>query len=535
MTTVNVPESVKSALQSAADMAEGAFSTTLPGLAHTFHHDHQRQPADPSHRNANPEGEHTRKSTAPKDLGEFMVTQLEGKIDNDRLAKQFPTREGMWHGFIDWENNPDKKKQAAEILEGYTWTPIPEFQLKPLPSTNPILIGHRWKEYHMALGPHLRDVPEESWKIFKEEKRQNMLVVLDFPMNCEPQRDDLMKSHITPNDIHFVRNHGGIPTITNLDKYSIQIGGLVRNPGELLFKDLIDPSKFPQEKMNITLQCSGTRRMEQIALYPGEGDDATSVPYRKVKHEEALLAYEMNGVPLPRIHGGPLRLVVPGVIGARCTKWVTNLNLLPEPSMGPVQRQEYLYYPQQVGKHNVTPDKGFSIQDMPVSSAILSPKDKEVVVHDGYVHCEGWAYSGGGQWVERVEVSIDGGFLWHEVPFENMSPKHYYTMRLWKLNLPVPVEGWVELVVRAWNSAINTQPTIIRNAWNWTLHVTSSAHRVPIYSVNRSLSETAARLRLLEGVGQSIEPITFPIEVPVQSEEEYRAALAKKGPREPLD
>lgn len=64
-------------------------------------------------------------------------------------------------------------------------------------------------EYHMALGPHLRDMPEESWKIFKQEKRDNMvsglylqpitrlllilvphgqLVVLDFPMNCEPQR-----------------------------------------------------------------------------------------------------------------------------------------------------------------------------------------------------------------------------------------------------------------------------------------------------------------------------------------------------------
>jgi sulfite oxidase len=81
-----------------------------------------------------------------------------------------------------------------------------------------------------------------------------------------------MKSHITPNDIHFVRNHGGIPTIADLDNYSIKIGGLVKNPGQLLFNDLKDPNKFPQVEMTITLQCSGTRRIEQINLYPGEGD-----------------------------------------------------------------------------------------------------------------------------------------------------------------------------------------------------------------------------------------------------------------------
>lgn len=61
----------------------------------------------------------------------------------------------------------------------------------------------------------------------------------------------------------------------------------------------------------------------------------------------------------------------------------------------------------QVGKQNATPDKGFSIQDMPVSSAILSPKDKEVIVHDGFIHCEGyvlnWKY-----YSAVAELATDG-------------------------------------------------------------------------------------------------------------------------------
>ena len=61
-----------------------------------------------------------------------------------------------------------------------------------------------------------------------------------------------------------------------------------------------------------------------------------------------LLAYEMNGQPLPKIHGYPLRVVVAGYIGARSAKWVYRINALEEPSMGPVQRQEYLYYTSQV-------------------------------------------------------------------------------------------------------------------------------------------------------------------------------------------
>lgn len=86
---------------------------------------------------------------------------------------------------------------------------------------------------------------------------------------------------------------------------------------------------------------------------------AVSVPYRKVRaNEEVLLAWEMNGKPLPKIHGFPLRAVVTGYIGARSTKWLYKINAIAEPSLAPVQAQEYLYFTQQV-----RPFERFSVQD----------------------------------------------------------------------------------------------------------------------------------------------------------------------------
>lgn len=82
---------------------------------------------------------------------------------------------------------------------------------------------------------------------------------------------------------------------------------------------------------------------------------AVSVPYRKVRlDEEVILAWSMNGEPLPKMHGFPLRVVVAGYIGARSCKWVYRINALEEPSMGPVQRQEYLYYTPQVSRGSMT-------------------------------------------------------------------------------------------------------------------------------------------------------------------------------------
>ncbi|PBK93131.1 molybdopterin binding oxidoreductase [Armillaria gallica] len=281
----------------------------------------------------------------------------------------------------------EKYSITSHILQAHQseFTPIPEFQLEPLPKTNPVLIGYRWKEYHELLGLKSMDF---RWETVVKEK-PDLTHLLDFPGIRIPDIDE--------------------------DAFELEIGGLVNNPVKLTMKDLKDPSKFPQTEVTVTLQCTRTRRIEQINQYLGDGDElinapwgesaigtavyrgvplkkvskkacggvlpecqylefigadtyfkyknnvfnyAVSVPWKKVRQNgEVLLAWEMNGEPLPKSHGYPLRLVVTGYIGARSCKWVYRINALAEPSMGPVQSQEHLYFTAQNAKYS----NGFSI------------------------------------------------------------------------------------------------------------------------------------------------------------------------------
>lgn len=257
-----------------------------------------------------------------------------------------------------------------------------------------------------------------------------------------------------------------------------------------------------------------------------------SAPWSKVKNDEILLAWEMNGEQLPKIHGYPLRTVVFGYIGARSCKWLYRVKCIRHPSRAPVQSQEYLYFNGQVGKHNQAYTRGIQIQEMPVSSAIMEPLHKQVVVHNGKISVKGWAYSGGGRWPERVEVSSDGGFIWYDVPPKQMSKKHKFAWRTWHIDIPVDAEGWLELVVRCWDNSLNTQPTFVRTAWNWGLHVTSSCHRVKIFSINKSHIDTKARLDEFEQRGIPLIPITRPTPFKVQTPEEYEAYWAENDPRD---
>ena len=93
-----------------------------------------------------------------------------------------------WKGYIEWEKYPEKKRKAAEILARYRFPPPPEFQLAPVPLTNPVLDGERWVMWHKAVGGALTKVPEESWSKVIDEKHPDMLHLLKFPYNGEPPK-----------------------------------------------------------------------------------------------------------------------------------------------------------------------------------------------------------------------------------------------------------------------------------------------------------------------------------------------------------
>jgi sulfite oxidase len=362
---------------------------------------------------------------SPKTANSDKAELLPDAPDDDPDFVLQEERKG-WKGYVEWENYPEKKAKAHRRFRRYRFPPPPEFQLAPLPGTNPVLEGVRWKLWHKTMGGALRDVPEESWRTvlkvrhhvlrlpvpyahWRQEKHPEMLHLLQFPYNGEPPKGLLSNDPITPNNLHFVRNHGGIPDI-DVDAFDLQLDGLVQQPKTLTLADLQNEDLFPRVSKLVTIQCSGTRRLEQISEYAGEGDDminapwaegaistskwtgvslkkvikhcgglvkgakhlelygaetyfkggecmnyVVSVPWSKVKANEVLLAWEMNDEPLPRIHGFPLRAVVMGYIGARSVKWLYRIKALEAPSRAPVQSREYLYFQQQQGKHNQKP------------------------------------------------------------------------------------------------------------------------------------------------------------------------------------
>jgi sulfite oxidase len=331
--------------------------------------------------------------------------------------------------------------------------------------------------------------------------KRAMLVHNDRPEDLETPLECL-NTWITPNDVFFVRQHLPRPA-TDLATHRIALSGRVNKNVQLGIPDL---RKLPQYTVAATLECTGNARglfrprvpgiqwgrgaignaewrgprLSDVLKLAGADENAAwvtvngadvgiaktpdfirSMRMQKALHPATLLALEMNGEPLPDLHGFPVRLIVPGWDGTSWVKWVTTLSVANEPDSGFFMNPAY-----RLPKHPVAPGAAANpadlevIEAMPVKSYVTSPADQDRVPFSP-VTLRGIAWAGE-QRITRVEISTDGGRRWNDA---QLSPKDQpFAWRLWSFSWTPPETGYFTILSRATDSAGNVQP--IAATWN---------------------------------------------------------------------
>jgi DMSO/TMAO reductase YedYZ molybdopterin-dependent catalytic subunit len=306
------------------------------------------------------------------------------------------------------------------------------------------------------------------------------------PLNLEgPFR--ALHGRVTPTEQFYVRSHFPVPEI-EAGSFRLAVDGAVEAALSLTIDDLL---ALPAMTRAATLECAGNGRVfltpavpgvqwqlgavgnaewtgarlgdvlrmagvraaaQEIVLegadrgtVKGEGAELGAIAYaRGVPVEEAeqvLLAYAMNGEPLTREHGFPLRAVVPGHYAMAAVKWLTRIHVATEGFQGYFQTLDYAYWEEAAGRRVRRPLRGMALK-----SAIARPEAGDEVTAGSVVTIAGAAWSGGPA-VERVDVSMDGGATWSAA--EWLDGAQAGVWRRWQLAWRVPGAGDYVLVSRA--------------------------------------------------------------------------------------
>jgi DMSO/TMAO reductase YedYZ molybdopterin-dependent catalytic subunit len=168
-----------------------------------------------------------------------------------------------------------------------------------------------------------------------------------------------------------------------------------------------------------------------------------------------LLAYEMNGQPLPLKHGYPLRALALGWTGANCVKWLKKITVLGQPVEGFFMDNVY-----RVFQKGEAPNSGQVVKDIEVKSIIVEP-EKDQILSTGTVPVRGAAYAGEAG-IEKVEVSVDQGTTWH--PAELIGLDQPYAWRHWEYLWQAKAGGDHTIMARATDSHGCRQPEAAH--WN---------------------------------------------------------------------
>ncbi|HMJ32570.1 MAG TPA: sulfite oxidase [Baekduia sp.] len=350
-------------------------------------------------------------------------------------------------------------------------------------------------------------------------KREDLVVHEEEPFNAETGLASL-DAPLTATDAFYVRGHGAVPQI-DAAAWRLRVHGDVERELDLSLVTLQEA--FREREVIATLQCAGHRRAGLMAIrdLPGEapwGPGATgtarwtgialadvlalagplpgaayvgfegadvslepepaelfggTIPLDKARRPEVLLAWAMNGEPLAPVHGAPLRVVVPGYIGARSVKWLERIEVRSTPWQGYFQHVVYRLLPED---GTAGPGVGIPLGVVALNSDVLSPADGESVAA-GPVEVRGYAFAGGERHVARVDISTDGGVSWSQA--ELLEDLGRWAWRHWRTTVDL-APGEHEIVVRAWDSSAATQPEDEAALWNPKGYVNNARPRVRV-------------------------------------------------------
>jgi sulfite oxidase len=294
---------------------------------------------------------------------------------------------------------------------------------------------------------------------------------------------------IVPNPLFFLRSNYPPPTIDPAS-WRVRIDGRVKRPLKLSLGEL---QSLPSHSEEVWLECAGNSRrrfdppgegnqwdeqavsnavfkgvslstvldhvgleddaIEVVATGSDSGTFQRSLPLDVALQPEVLLAWEMNGQPIPAPNGGPVRLVVPGWAGVASVKWPVQLELVNAPFRGYYHAERYIMA--DANGHTRAP-----VCEMPVKSVIAWPAEGQVVARGSHT-VFGFAWSGLGQ-ISQVEVSTDGQRTWSAarlVPGEGP-----LAWRRWEFHWTASAVGPATLAARATDTAGNVQPKT--GPWN---------------------------------------------------------------------
>ena len=366
--------------------------------------------------------------------------------------------------------------------------------------------------------PPVASGPVEEFALVRYPEKTALRLLTDRPPQLETPLEYL-RQDITPNEAFYVRWHlSEIPTRVDLDRYRLKLDGHVGNPLSMSLKEL--RAEFEPVSVVAVNQCSGNQRAlfdppvaggqwlngavgcakwtgfrlkdllarakvrpkaRQVTFQGLDKGPMPSVPlFVKALNlddiEEVILAYEMNGSPLPMLNGFPLRLVVPGFYATYWVKALSHIQVLDHEFDGFWMKTAYRIpanstvneSPTKLAKETVP------IHKMLIHSFFVSTVAGDKIPQGKPYALEGLVTHSGGD-VKSVEVSTDDGKNWQAADLDDSLGK--YAWRRWKMQWTPTQTGPTALKVRATHVSGETQH---EQQWNRSGYARNVIERVPV-------------------------------------------------------